>query len=89
MQATVSPWKFKVLIQKTQNSHNENSNLKINSSPVRNNFEIPIKYLPQISKSNGGTPLNRLIVNSKLRNNNAEVASNKIIIADEQFKNNI
>ena len=42
-----------------------------------------------MSKSNGGTPLNRLIVNSKLRNNNAEVASNKIIIADEQFKNNI
>ena len=62
---------------KTQNSHNKNSNLKINSSPVRNNFEIPTKYLPQISKSNGGTPLIRLIVNSKLRNNNAEVASNK------------
>ena len=81
LEATVSPWL-------PQNSHNENSNLNINSSPVRNNFETPTKHLPLISKSNGGVAPNRLIINNKLRNNNGEVAPNKIII-DEQFKSNI
>ena len=66
LQATVSPWL-------PQNSHNENSNLNINSSPVCNNFETPTKNPPQISKSNGGVP---------------PVAPNKIII-DEDFKNNV
>ena len=66
LQATVSPWL-------PQNSHNENSNLNINSSPVCNNFETPTKNHPQISKSNGGVP---------------PVAPNKIII-DEDFKNNV
>ena len=66
LQATVSP-----LLP--QNSHNENSNLNINSSPVCNNFETPTKNPPQISKSNGGVP---------------PVAPNKIII-DEDFKNNV
>ena len=66
LQATVSPWL-------PQNSHNENSNLNINSSPVCNNFETPTKNPPQISKSNGGVP---------------PVALNKIII-DEDFKNNV
>ena len=81
LQATVSPWL-------SQNSHNKNSNLNINSSPLCNNFKTPTKNLPQISKSNGGVPPNRLIINNKLRNSNGEVAPNKIII-DEQFKNNI
>ena len=36
LQATVSPWL-------PQNSHNENSNLNINSSPVCRNFETSIK----------------------------------------------
>ena len=66
LQATVSPWL-------PQNSHNENSNLNINSSPVCNNFETPTKNPPQISKSNVGVP---------------PVAPNKIII-DEDFKNNV
>ena len=66
LQATVSPWL-------PQNSHNENSNLNINSSPVCNNFETPTKNPPQISKCNGGVP---------------PVALNKIII-DEDFKNNV
>ena len=66
LQATVSPWL-------PQNSHNENSDLNINSSPVCNNFETPTKNPPQISKSNGGVP---------------PVAPNKIII-DEDFKNNV
>ena len=53
LQATVSPWL-------PQNSRNENSNLNINSSSVCNYFETPTKNLPQISKSNGGVPPNRL-----------------------------
>ena len=78
LQATVSPWL-------PQNSHNKNSNLNINSSPLCNNFKTPTKNLPQISKSNGGVPPNRF---NKLRNSNGEVVSNKII-RDEQFKNQI
>ena len=39
LQATVSPWL-------PQNSHNENSNLNINSSSVCNYFETPTKNLP-------------------------------------------
>ena len=60
LQATVSPWL-------PQKSHNENSNLNINSSPVCKNFERHTKNLRQISKSKRGVP-NRLIVNNKLRN---------------------
>ena len=81
LQATVLPWL-------PQNSHNENSDLNINSSPVCKHFETPTKNLPQISKSNGGAPPNRLIINNKPRNNMEEVAPNKLI-TDEQFRNNI
>ena len=81
LQATVTPWL-------PQKSHNENSNLKINSSPVCKNFETRNKNLPQVSTNNRGAPPNRFIINNKLRNNNGEVAPNKLII-DEQFKNNI
>ena len=37
----------------------------------------------------GEVPPNRLIMNNQLRNNNGGVAPNKIIIVDEQFKNNM
>ena len=73
LQATVPPGL-------PQKSHNENSNLNINSSLVCKNFETPTKNLPQISKSNRGIPPNRLIINNKLRNNNGEVTPNKIIV---------
>ena len=72
-QATVPSWL-------PQNLHKENSNLNINSSPVCNNFETPTKSLSQISKSNGGVLPKRLIINNKIRNNNEEVAPNKLII---------
>ena len=71
-----------------QNSHNENSNLNINSLVVCSNFKTPIKNPPQAPKNNGEVQPNRFLVNNLLRNNNGEVAPNKIII-DEQFKNNI
>ena len=55
LQATVSPWL-------PQNSHNENSNLNINSPPVCNNFETPTKNPPQTPKNYGEVPPNRLIM---------------------------
>ena len=72
LQATVSPWL-------PQNSHNENSNLNINSSPVCNNFETP-KNPPQISKSNGGVPPvapNKIIIDEDFKNNVQECFSKK------------
>ena len=45
LQATVSPWL-------PQNSHNENSNLNINSSPVCNNFKTATKNSPRTPKNN-------------------------------------
>ena len=69
LQATVSPWL-------PQNSHNENSNLNINSPPVCNNFETLTKSTPKAHKSNGKVPPNRSIMNNQLGNDNEGVAPN-------------